>query len=91
MVKNTLTKRAAAEAGIEGLDEHLVGPTAIAFVEGDPVAVAKGLRDFTKANPALVISSGVNGLPSSTPALMTRAGLPWRSHAGPWPPPPGHR
>ena len=59
VVKNTLTKRAAAEAGIEGLDEHLVGPTAIAFVTGDPVEAAKGLRDFAKANPLLVIKGGI--------------------------------
>lgn len=58
VVKNTLTKRAAAEAGIDGLDEHLQGPTAIAFVTGDPVEAAKGLRDFAKANPALVIKGG---------------------------------
>lgn len=59
VVKNTLTKRAAAEAGV-ALDESLlVGPTAIAFVKGDPVEAAKGLRDFAKANPLLVIKGGV--------------------------------
>ena len=59
IVKNTLTKRAAENAGI-GLDESLlVGPTAIAFVTGDPVVVAKGLRDFARANPLLVIKGGV--------------------------------
>ena len=57
--KNTLTQIAAAEAGIEGVDDHLVGPTAIAFIDGDPVTVAKGLRDFAKANPLLVIKAGV--------------------------------
>ncbi|GAB3753890.1 50S ribosomal protein L10 [Microlunatus parietis] len=57
--KNTLTKIAAREAGVEGVEEHLVGPTAIAFVDGDPVTVAKGLRDFAKANPLLVIKGGV--------------------------------
>ncbi len=57
--KNTLTQIAAHEAGIDGIDEHLVGPTAIAFVNGDPVVVAKGLRDFAKANPLLVIKGGV--------------------------------
>lgn len=56
--KNTLTKIAAKEAGIEGLDDFLVGPTAIAYIHGDPVAVAKGLRDFAKANPLLVIKGG---------------------------------
>lgn len=57
--KNTLTKIAARDAGIEGIDDHLVGPTAIAFIDGDPVTVAKGLRDFAKANPLLVIKGGV--------------------------------
>ena len=56
--KNTLTKIAAREAGVEGVEDHLVGPTAIAFVDGDPVAVAKGLRNFAKANPLLVIKGG---------------------------------
>src|SRR5918994_1703498 len=57
--KNTLTTIAAREAGIEGLDEQLVGPTAIAFIDGDPVVVAKGLRDFARTNPLLVIKGGV--------------------------------
>ena len=56
--KNTLTKIAAKEAGLEGLDDLLSGPTAIAYVHGDPVAVAKGLRDFAKANPLLVVKGG---------------------------------
>ncbi|GAA5167584.1 50S ribosomal protein L10 [Ornithinimicrobium tianjinense] len=72
VVKNTLTKRAAAEAGIEGLDEHLVGPTAIAFVTGDPVEAAKGLRDFAKANPALVIKAGVLDGKPLTPEEITK-------------------
>ena len=59
VVKNTLTKRAAAEAGVAIDDELLVGPTAIAFVAGDPVAATKGLRDFAKANPVLVIKGGI--------------------------------
>jgi large subunit ribosomal protein L10 len=59
VVKNTLTKRAAADAGIS-LDESLLtGPTAIAFVKGDAVEAAKGLRDFAKTNPLLVIKGGV--------------------------------
>src|SRR5215211_1041307 len=57
--KNTLTTIAAGEAGIDGLDEQLVGPTAIAFIDGDPVVVAKGLRDFARTNPLLVIKGGV--------------------------------
>jgi large subunit ribosomal protein L10 len=59
VVKNTLTKRAAADAGLE-LDEALfTGPTAIAFVKGDPVEAAKGLRDFARTNPMLVVKGGV--------------------------------
>ncbi len=58
VVKNTLTKIAANEAGISSFDDQLVGPSAIAFVHGDTVAVAKALRDFSKANPLLVVKSG---------------------------------
>ena len=58
VVKNTLTKLAAQEAGVEGFDDLLNGPTAIAFINGDLVEAAKGLRDFAKANPALVIKGG---------------------------------
>ena len=58
VVKNTLALIAAKEAGIEGLDDLLTGPTAIAFIKGDVVETAKGLRDFAKANPALVIKGG---------------------------------
>jgi large subunit ribosomal protein L10 len=57
--KNTLAKRAASDAGIEGLDTLFTGPTALAFVSGDPVEAAKGLRAFAKANPVLVIKGGV--------------------------------
>lgn len=59
VTKNTLTQIAAKEAGIEGLDDKLTGPTAIAFINGDIASVAKGLRDFAKANPLLVIKGGV--------------------------------
>jgi large subunit ribosomal protein L10 len=59
VVKNTLTKIAATEAGVEGFDDLLTGPTAIAFINGDVVEAAKGLRDFAKANPALVIKGGL--------------------------------
>ncbi|WP_105566218.1 50S ribosomal protein L10 [Microbacterium halophytorum] len=58
VVKNTLTKIAANNAGISDLDADLNGPSAIAFVHGDPVAVAKGLRAFAKAHPLLVIKGG---------------------------------
>lgn len=57
--KNTLTTIAAREAGVAGIDDHLVGPTAITFIDGDPVVVAKGLRDFARTNPHLVIKAGV--------------------------------
>ncbi len=57
--KNTLTKLAAQDAGLAGLAELLSGPTAIAFIQGDPVEAAKGLRDFAKAHPLLVIKGGV--------------------------------
>jgi large subunit ribosomal protein L10 len=59
VAKNTLAKRAASEAGIAGLDELFTGPTALAFVSGDPVEAAKGLREFAKTNPLLVIKGGV--------------------------------
>ncbi|RKN46745.1 50S ribosomal protein L10 [Streptomyces hoynatensis] len=59
VAKNTLTKIAANEAGVTGLDEFFKGSTAVAFVTGDPVEAAKGLRDFAKENPALVIKGGV--------------------------------
>jgi large subunit ribosomal protein L10 len=60
VVKNTLTKIAASEAGVAGeLTELLSGPSAIAFVQGDVVEAAKGLRDFSRVNPLLVIKGGV--------------------------------
>jgi large subunit ribosomal protein L10 len=59
VVKNSLTSIAAKDAGLEGLDELLTGPTAVAFVGGDPVEAAKSLRDFAKANPVLVVKGGV--------------------------------
>ena len=59
VAKNTLTAIAAKEAGIDGLDAQLTGPTALTFIQGDVAGVAKGLRDFAKANPLLVIKGGV--------------------------------
>jgi large subunit ribosomal protein L10 len=59
VVKNTLTQIAARDAGVEGFDDLLTGPTAIAFINGDVVEAAKGLRDFAKANPSLVIKGGL--------------------------------
>ncbi|MDP4668427.1 MAG: 50S ribosomal protein L10 [Candidatus Nanopelagicales bacterium] len=55
VVKNTLSRLAAKAAGVEGLDDMLKGPSAIAFIEGDAVESAKGLKNFAKDNPALVI------------------------------------
>ena len=76
VVKNTLTRIAAAQAGVEGLDDLLAGPTAIAFVEGDPVEAAKGLRDFAKAHPLLVIKGGVlDGKPLSAKEISRLADL----------------
>jgi large subunit ribosomal protein L10 len=59
VVKNTLTQIAATQAGVQAFDGLLTGPTAIAFINGDVVEAAKGLRDFARANPALVIKGGV--------------------------------
>lgn len=59
VVKNTLSKIAVRDAGLEQLASMLEGPSAVAFVKGDPVEAAKGLRDFAKANPLLVIKGGV--------------------------------
>jgi large subunit ribosomal protein L10 len=73
VVKNTLTKIAASEAGVaEQLDGLLSGPSAIAFVEGDVVEAAKGLRDFSKANPFLVIKGGVLDGKAITPAEINK-------------------
>ena len=58
VAKNTLVKRAAEAAEIEGLEALFVGPTAIAFVEGEPVDAAKALRDFAKEHKGLVIKGG---------------------------------
>ncbi|BAV43034.1 50S ribosomal protein L10 [Mycobacterium ulcerans] len=58
VAKNTLIKRAASEAGVEGLDELFAGPTAIAFVKGEPVDAAKALKTFAKEHKALVIKGG---------------------------------
>ena len=58
VAKNTLVKRAASEAGIGGLDELFSGPTAIAFISGEPVDAAKAIKNFAKDNKALVIKGG---------------------------------
>ncbi len=72
VVKNTLTQIAATEAGVEGFDDLLTGPTAIAFINGDVVEAAKGLRDFAKANPSLVIKGGILDGKSLDPKEIAR-------------------
>ena len=72
VVKNTLTELAAKEAGVTAFDGQLQGPSAIAFVEGDAVEAAKGLRDFAKANPLLVIKGGVLDGKTLTPEDITK-------------------
>lgn len=72
VVKNTLTKIAAREAGVADLDQLLEGPTAIAFVSGDPVEAAKGIRDFARTAPLLVIKGGVLEGRPVTPAEIRR-------------------
>lgn len=76
VAKNTLTALAAKEAGVEGLDDLFVGPTAIAFITGDPVEAAKGLRDFSKDHDKLVIKGGVlEGKPLSADDVKKLANL----------------
>ena len=72
VVKNTLTEIAAKAAGVTAFDGHLSGPSAIAFITGDPVEAAKGLRDFAKANPHLVIKAGVMDGKPLTPAEINK-------------------
>jgi len=73
VVKNTLTKIAVERAGLEQeLSSLLSGPSAIAFVTGDVVETAKGLRDFAKANPFLVIKGGVLDGKALTPGEITK-------------------
>ncbi|WP_262850409.1 50S ribosomal protein L10 [Mumia quercus] len=76
VAKNTLTKIAARDAGVDGVDDLLNGPTAIAFIKGDPVEVAKGLRDFAKANNKLVIKGGfLEGKPLDAAEITKLADL----------------
>jgi large subunit ribosomal protein L10 len=73
VVKNTLTKIAVTDAGLtEQLSSLLAGPSAVAFVDGDVVEAAKGLRDFAKANPLLVIKGGVLDGKAITPAEIIK-------------------
>jgi large subunit ribosomal protein L10 len=77
VVKNTLTKIAVSEAGLEDqLSSLLSGPSAVAFVDGDVVEAAKSLRDFAKANPLLVIKGGVlDGKAMTPPEIIKLADL----------------
>ena len=76
VVKNTLTKIAAKDAGVEIADDLLTGPSAVAFIKGDPIDAAKSLRDFAKENPFLVIKGGFYEGKSVTPAeIMQLANL----------------
>jgi len=76
VVKNTLTQIAAKEAGVEGFDALLTGPTAIAFINGDVVEAAKGIRDFARTNPALVIKGGyMDGRPLDAAEIAKLADL----------------
>jgi large subunit ribosomal protein L10 len=77
--KNTLARFGAAQAGLEGLSDLLVGPTAIAFVSGDSAGVAKTLRDAAKANPLLIIKGGtMDGRVLSAKDIDALAELPSR-------------
>jgi large subunit ribosomal protein L10 len=76
VVKNTLTKIAAKAAGVDLSDDLLVGPSAVAFIKGDPIDAAKSLKNFQKENPFLVIKGGVfEGKAISTAEIMKLADL----------------
>jgi large subunit ribosomal protein L10 len=76
VVKNTLTKIAAKDAGVEISDDLLTGPSAVAFIKGDPIDAAKSLRDFAKENPFLVIKGGFyEGKPVTPAEIMQLANL----------------
>ena len=76
VVKNTLTKIAAKNAGVEISDDLLVGPSAVAFIKGDAVEAAKSLKNFQKENPLLVIKGGIfEGKTVTTADIMKLADL----------------
>jgi large subunit ribosomal protein L10 len=68
----SLARLASGEVGVEGLEEYLYGPTAMAFVQGDPVATAKALKDFSKAHEVLVLKAGLLGGNLLTPEEVSR-------------------
>jgi large subunit ribosomal protein L10 len=79
IVKNTLTERAAEQAGADGLKELLAGPTALTFVRGDAAAAAKALRDFRRATQLLEFKGGwMNGEALTAEAIDAIAQLPSR-------------
>ena len=76
VVKNTLTKIAAKAAGVDLSDDLLVGPSAVAFIKGDPIDAAKSLKNFQKEHPLLIIKGGVfEGKSVSTAEIMKLADL----------------
>ena len=76
VAKNTLVKRAASEAGIKGLDDLFIGPTAIAFIKGEPVDAAKAIKTFAKDHKALVIKGGyMDGQPLTVAQVESIADL----------------
>lgn len=76
VVKNTLTKIAAKEAGVDLDPALLAGPSAVAFIKGDPIDAAKALRDFAKENPLLIIKGGIfDGKAVTTVEIMQLANL----------------
>ncbi len=72
VVKMTLARLAAGDAGITGLDDHLIGPTALAFANRDPVATAKALKEFSKTGDALVLKAGYLSGQILTPEEVSR-------------------
>jgi large subunit ribosomal protein L10 len=89
VVKMTLARRATDELGIEGIDEHLVGPTGLTFANTDPVATAKALRDIGEGNDKLVIKAGSCPVRFSSPSRSrsslrsNHAKCCWRRSPGP--------
>ena len=76
VVKNTLTKIAAKDAGVDLSPDLLIGPSAVAFIKGDAIDAAKSLRDFAKENPFLVIKGGIyEGKAVSKEEIMQLANL----------------
>lgn len=76
VAKNTLLKLAAKDAGIEGLDEYLTGPTAIAFIKGEAVDAAKALKEFASKNEALIVKGGyMDGSPLTPEQVKAIADL----------------